>query len=504
MQKIIAFRVEQLSDRVVSAQCSNGKNLVTGDYRKLLSFMVNEPESYPKSTPRVVWNLSYFYSCVRSLLPDFAVKMLDDKQRRAEWNDQGMRYRLFYQTGKFFGIHAGGWGQEITVYELDQFFEEHPDVSTIEAVQEAADALVAAFAELGVVNIENLNSPVSVLENAGVVADAYKALPDPGEIPGEVSEYAVLSNVYGAWHSAYQVGYWPKGASYSADISSCYPSIAAGLVSLEGAEYKHSKKPIEGALYGFLKGTMFVDPASPFAFCSPILAGDGDTATNYVGKLRGVFTLGQVSFIERHRMGTFTLKDGYYITPRPGLPRPLAAPMQKLYAMRSRGGLVSFLAKRAMNGILGRLDEYRENNTVPTENTNAVYHSIIVNYAGCKVADYLIQNEFTQDELIHVATDGFHSTRMLPLPPRSAMGQWRTEGSDDLIVLSPNTILRGEQCRELVKTIRSNKKTTRYVIGDTVYDLTSLAADQDRYFDKYPATGGDLLRRSYSSQPLQI
>ncbi len=501
MAKLASYRVTQLENKGLSIE-GNGKVCVSSDYKVVLPFLVCSSDPHPRELPRCVWNLAELVNCIKSILPKFALVELESEKHRATWEDNGTRYRLFYQPGKFFGVHAGGYGYETDYYELDQFFPDDREMASIQDVEQAADELVAAFAALGVKQITNLKSPVAVVETSGLLQTAFKALPPPSDIPGEVKEYATLSDTWGAWSSAYQVGYWPKGASFSYDIASCYPSIANKLQSLYGAVYRPSKTMLYGAHWGFVKGTLYINPESSLAWCSPIVAPVGnDMVANPIGKVKGVFTLGQVKYIERHGMGEFKLEDGWFIFLKSGV-LPFVPVMTALFKLRANGGLLSQIIKRVIDGLIGRLGEYHGNE--PTATCNPVYHSLIRNSASLIVGEFLIKNNITQEELIHVNTDGFRTTRQLDLPSQASIGKWRADPSEETIVLSPEMVLEGGRCTPLLDAISKDKRGVSYDINGKSVNLMSLAVEQDRYFPKYPASGGELLRGVFNSKPIVV
>ena len=488
MDKLPTYLITSPDNKTVIAQCSSGKVYVGSDYRAFLQFLVNSADS-PMEAPRVVWNIADLLAIIKSVVPEWAAESLSGEDHRADWNSDGIHYRIFYQPSKFIGIHAGGWGEEVTFYELDQFYPDNPPINTLADVVSLSDALVSALASLGVTEITNLKSPVSVIESSGLLDAVYKDMPNPDEIPDGCKEYAELADAFGAWMTAYQVGYWKAGERYSYDICSCYPSIAARLVTLDGADYKFSKKMLDGN-YGFLKGYLFINPD---LFCPPIVASINEIGANPVGKIKGVFTLEQVRFIVGRGLGEFTLTDGWFITVNSGF-TPLRSAMNRYFERRWEGALISFLAKRSIAGIIGRLGEhYRD---TPTKYTNPVYHATVRNQASLMVGAALIDRGITEDELIRVNTDGFDCTRDLKLTRRSKLGQWRQSDSEPLLVLSSDKSYDGERCMEMVEAIKASPSSSIY--GDV--DLLSLSGAQDRYFPKFPSSGGELLRNKYKSQ----
>lgn len=496
MIKLPAFYMTELAPGCVAVECSNGEALVTADYHQVLEFLVNEPAGIPKDLPRVVWNLAEFVSLIKSLLPHPYLADLESESHRAQWYEGETRYRLYYQSSKFFGLHAGRfYGEEITIFELDQFFPGDPPISCVDDVKRCADDLVEAFASLGVQKITNLSSPVRTIEESGILDRIYTSLPDPEEIPAGCKEYATMADAWGAWCSAYQVGYWPE--AYSVDMASCYPSIASRLVSLDGARYEFSRTMLDGAYYGFVKGTMEIDPVE--GWCSPIVSPVDDGTGNPVGRFKDYFTLGQVRFVESRGIGSFTLDKragGWFVFPRSGV-RPLSAVMDKFYSSRNGGELLNMVCKRVIAGIIGRMGQFIKDE--PTPYTNPLYHATIRNTASLLVGQHIMANKVTPDELIHVNTDGYHLTRGLHLPPIAPMGGWRGE-TCELVVLSPDYVLEDEKCRPLLDAIKADRRDTRY--GDT--DLLELAAEQNRYFSKYPTTGGNVIQRHYQSEPVVL
>lgn len=503
MVKLPAYYITKDDDKVM-VRCSDGTWCHTGDYRELYRYFTHSNGVYP-SVPRVCWSLRDVVPILLSVAPQQAQQEISDEHpHRATWEDDGIRYRLFIQYSasdddaiKFFGINTGESGdhREINLYELDQFYPEEQEVNSVDDVSRLADELAQTFAILGVRNLTNLSSPVRALEESGALDKVYKTLPDPSSIPVEVNEMAIDVDTWAVWQGNYQVGYWDNAWSY--DISSCYPSWAVRLLTLDGAEYKHTKEILRDASYGYVKGTMHIDPTHAFAFCSPIVAPAGDVQTNPVGKIKGTFTIDQVRYIEKYHLGDVDIKDGWFIYPKQNV-RPLADIMTVLFGQRELSPLMSYLGKRVLNGIIGRFGEYRKDK--PVSWTNPVYHSTIRTRASLQVGKFLINNDVKPDELIYVNTDGNYLTREIKLPGQADMGEWRCDGQHRVLSLSPHHFYRDDRCDELVDMIKSDGTATRY----NLVSLTSLAAEQSRVFPQYPKTGTDVLRNHYIGGPVLL
>jgi hypothetical protein len=487
---ITGYYVKKLSDKMVVVHRLGSEVLVSSDYRKVLAYLVEPVEGL-----RAVWNLAELVSVVKTVLPVERVEEMGKDSHRATWYDGGLRYRLFYQPGKFLGVNVNH--NEVTFYELDQFYPDDRDVRGVWDVQEAADELEGVFRQMGVGEVKNLKSPVAVLEEDGLLDEFYGMLPDPGQIPSGCCEYAVQTGIQ-AWQTAYQVGYWDKAYGY--DVASCYPGRAVRLYSLKGAKYEFSRRMIP-ATYGFVWGRMLVHP--DFAHLSPLVSDVDGVWANPAGSFRDYFTLEQVRFVESSGIGGFDLEDGWFVTVQDGT-RPFWDIMYRMYPLRSHGELMSQVVKRVIDGIIGRLGQYIQDR--PTERTNPVYHSLIRTGAGVQVADFLMRHGVTKDELIHVNTDGCHLTRDIPVSNivrgKPMMGEWRAEGADKLLVLSPGRVLEGDRCDGMVEAFKREKSATRYEVDGMEVDFMTLPTEQNRYFPKFPRTGGQVLRNRYGSESL--
>ena len=498
MNKLPCYHIQTLAEGIVSLECSNGEAIVSSDIREVLSFFVKNPAGCPLSTPRFVWRVSDFYACLRQLLPDFAIKMLDDDNHRAIWDD----YRLYNKPGKMFQVNVNH--NEVLIYTLKQHLPDStPDPTSIDETQALSDRAVEAYASLGVKEIKQCHTPVAILEDAGLLKDTYDNLPTYQGIPDGCLDYAMevggMLDTRREWNECYQVGYFPE--LWSADISSCYGYHASKLPSLEGATYKHSKNPVDSANFGFLKGTLTINPEHPFAFCSPIVYPVGNTVSNPVGTIAGYFSLEQVRFIERSGMGTFVLKDGWWVTAGRG-ERPLAGIVDKFYKARvGSDPLVSYLLKRAITGVIGRMGEWRKpsgQDYTPGPYFNPVYRSYIMTNASLQVGQFLINQQITPDELVLVGVDGIYTTRRLQLPPASDLGKWRDAGSLRLLMASFNTRFKDDDCDKVLDEIKSDPDTMVY----PSLDLSVSRAQIDRRFKRYPKTGRELMKKKYQSEAI--
>ena len=507
MANVISYHVAQPAEGIVLVECCDSQTCVTDDYRKLYHFITRATGH--ALIPRVVWSLRDTVPILLSLLPEHIRKEVSESNR-ATWEDKGLRYRVYVQCSahdpsdyKFFSTNVRGAGQasfEVNVYELDQFFPDDREPSSIAEVQSCVVELLACFESFGVSGVKALKSPVAVIEESGLLDELYESLPDPAGIPAAVKAWAVEVDTFAVWQSAFQVGYFSKVYSY--DISSCYPGRAIKLLDLTGAEYRYSRKILADAAYGFLQGKLTINPDHPRAWCSPVVFPVSNYGqTNPVGVIKGKFTLEQVRYIQQSGLGEFKLSSGWFIFPKSNR-QPFADVMQQLYQQRQQSLLASQFGKRVIDGIIGRLGEFHDN--IPTPRTNPVYHALIRTGASLQVGRFLWEKQVKQSDLVLVNTDGFYTLSLLSgVPERADIGEWRYDGTQRLLVLSSQKYRTDESCDYLLDEIRANLDGYRY---DSVggINLLTLWNDQERVFKDFPQMGVELLSRVYNSDSVRL
>jgi len=199
---------------------------------------------------------------------------------------------------------------------------------------------------------------------------------------------------------------------YTYDLSSAYPYHASQLLDLRDCEFYRTPTIDIAAYYGFLQGTITVYPDHPLAYCSPFLADRGDgTLVNF-------------------RLGEFHPTTSWYIRPLNGVsPRhPFQEMMNDLYTQRGESELKSYILKRVMTGVIGKLLETRKdqdgNITEYGDSYNPIYHAIITARTRLQVFDFIVQNDISKEELVHIGVDGIRATKYLPIPRKAPMGKW--------------------------------------------------------------------------------
>lgn len=463
----------------------------------------------PRNTLWVVWDLSALYSTVLSRLPDSTARDLSISPHRAKWGN----YKFFYIPGKLFSIQKHDIST--TFYDLSQYFPSSPEPSTLSDLQSKADELQSALADLGIPSPMTLASPISIAGGPKLLDRYHSTIPTIIDAPESVLDaYDIaLQCTPREWVSNYRIGHFPE--LYTVDIASAYPYQASSLIDLRDCSFHQSADLDQSAYYGFLVGDFTVYPNHPLAFCSPFLADRGDgTLVNFVGTVPNYPCLiDEVRTLYRYNLGEFRIKSGWYISPISGVrPRlPFQPMMADLYSRRSGSSdLASYILKRIMNGLIGKLLETRKdkdgNLTGYGGLYNPIYHALCTTRTRLQVFDFLIQNEITRDELVHIGVDGVKTTRYIALPKQSAMGKWRCSDSTPTFILSPATIITPERSfkessySSLLESAVTHPSSSKF--GDI--DLRKLFMNQNRHFSKLPRVGSDLLSNRYTSDPVII
>lgn len=327
---------------------------------------------------------------------------------------------------------------------------------------------------------------------------------------------------------------------YSYDISSAYPYEASQLLDLRDCDFTKSSSPSPdlSRYYGFVYGDLYIDPSSPYAYCSPVLTRlpDGQL-TNAVGHLpTDHYSLDLIRHVYTYELGEFQCRSAWYIHPRGGVrPRlPFKDIMTGLFSRRdsqnspysnnniitnradskAKAELQSYFVKRIMTGIIGKLLETRKDrdgNVRYGELYNPIYHAIILARVACRVSEFIINNGITKSELVHVGVDGVKATKYLPhIPSVAGMGQWRCTGSQPTIILSPAGIYTPDRSPQGVPLgiiqalFEAKPSSSRYSFDGWEIDLRALQAKQNRAYPKLPKTGGQVLDNQYQSEAVEL
>ncbi len=190
-------------------QDSLGHSISTRNPDELLSWLLDSATAtHPRSTLRAFWDLDSSVQSILSLFPA-DIRASIAKTNRATWSS----YRLFYIPGKMFSVNNGSH-DEVTFYDLSQYFPDDPEPTSIQQVRWKAGLLLQTLSDLGITAPTKLTSPVAIAEASGLLKKYQSAIPTIFDAPEpfwEAYEYA-LQCTPREWVSALQIGSWGNGS----------------------------------------------------------------------------------------------------------------------------------------------------------------------------------------------------------------------------------------------------------------------------------------------------
>ena len=527
--RIQGYILDDPPGKDINIRDAAGAEITSADPVAILDFLLRP---YP-DTLKAVWDIDAFIAPVLRLL-GLAICREIARTHEATFGDDGSGevYSIFYITGKLMTIKKAPVGNQArlraTFYGLNGFFNDNePEPASASALQEQGDRLLAELAEIGIVPTK-LSSPISafmscrLLPRLSTIADT----PDPylgAQLYAEQCDGK-------EWREACKVGHWAFDECFSYDLSCAYGSVAARLPDLADAEYTFSAKMIDSACWGFLRGTVTIRDDVKI---SPIMTRiENGRLINPVGTFDGYVTLDEIRFIERYNIGSFKLKDGWFINFK-HVTTPLAELMAEMYAYRARYKMLNNFLKRVPSGIVGMFRQHFQENGLGSL-FNPIYHAVVTSTVRLKVAQ-LIYEDDAQSNVIRINTDGLLVDRPLWIRG-SGMGKWRQVESQSTIVLSPELVFQGSKhpngmtYGSLRVNICQHPKTSVYedhtvqrrvtlfeavrdnqlkMLGKSTpraarVDLMLLAGSQTRNFPTFPRNGQQLIDGKFNSTPIKL
>ena len=561
-QRVVAYEVlSSPPDPTVCIQDSTGGYVISSDPIELLTFL-----RYKQSSVlRVFWDLDESLSHIFRRMPLPVLMSLANFDENCQLGE----HQLYYLPARSFRVGRARF------YGIREFWPtDYPEPATLSEVQSHAEELLSTLSQCGMPDPIKLTSPIAIFEGTKRGQETYDTVPKGYALPRPVWE--ALEYAYKAdrreWITAYQIGHWsgvdnselkcynsvgngagnpitnkvsaesgtPSDAIWDYDNSSCYPSIAADLLDIRDMDaWKSSTygSRERGAYYGVLRGHLYLDPNHPLIHCSPIMTDLERMPGNPAGDFGDDYpiTLDEVRFVNRYGMGEFRIESGWFFRPSNGVRprRPFYDIMHYLYDQRGISPLASSVMKGVANQLIGKLIETKVTGDYG-DLRNDLYHAIILAKARVKVAEFLVNNDVANIELVAVQTDGCRLSKYVPVYG-SGMGSWRCNGSQPTIVASPYKVytagkkpghLTYDMITEMVQEhplssyygrMVKHRTTLKQALqqGDLTLvgnlddlpahiDLNTLQREQNRNFPRLPRTGQSLLSNRYQSSPVVL
>lgn len=519
--RIIAYTSTVESGTVVIRNSEDG-SITSNNPQELLEFIgENYTDSeVPYREMKVTFDLDQFIAPILRLLPMSQIRELSSPKHQSG--------NIFYIPSKLLSLETKE--HKSYLYHLAQYFEDMDEPTDPLLIAGLGTDIVEAYKQMGM-SPYKLTSPVAVYEAEILNHCQIPTILDlPGAKEEEVIDFAEAC-IGRLWISAFQVGHWETEEVYSYDVQSSFPFWASQLYSIKYANFAKSKYLCPDAQWGFIKGRITINDNVKV---HPILhKNDKGDIINPCGSWEDIITLQEWEFINKWKIGTFEPIEGWYIKFNAPV-KPLEIPLQRLFNLRHKGGLVKALAKRmATGGCYGKFIEHHDDGTVG-KYYNPLWAAMVSTLARLQVAEFIYTHEL-QNDLIHIGVDGLLSSKYVPIKEKVAMGYWRLNPPSSALVLSPGRVYTGDKKPQglnynmIMQMIKSRPRDSYYstilrrrqtlaesvelndlahlgIIKDThsSLDLNLLRTGQDRIFKDFPHTGGELIANKYPSSPYEI
>ena len=521
--RVVGYTSDIIGGQVV-VQNSEEDTLASNDPHELLAFVgdnyTDTEREIPYSEMKVAFDLDVFLSPILKQLPMSTVRKLAGPSHQSNG--------LFYIPGKLFSCEVDN--HKSYFYHLAQYYEDLEPPTDPMVIAGLGRDVVDAYRQMGL-SPYKLTSPVSVYESEIM---SHMQIPTILDLPRgsqyeEVIDFAEAC-IGRLWISAYQLGHWNIGEVHGYDVQSCFAYHASQLYNIKYARFAKSKFLCEGADWGFIRGKITINDDMAV---SPILRNTNGQVLNPYGTWEDVITLDEWHFIDKWKIGHFEPIEGWYIKFDAPV-RPLEIPLQRLFDLRNKGGLVKLLAKRIANGCCyGKFIESHDDGTVGRY-YNPLWAAMVSTRGRLQVAEFIYEHNL-QDSLVHVGVDGLLTTKHVRIPDKVGMGLWKENPRSAALVLSPGRVYtadkkpQGLNYDRIMEMLESKPRESYYTAklmrrqtlaesveaGDLAHlgelkethssvDLNLLRTSQDRIFPKFPKTGSDLLTMRYVSRPLAI
>jgi len=530
--KIVGYHSKIANGKVLLQDSSDEVPVLSTSLVKLFNFLLEPYDRDPNykeqwgtypTVVRLTWNLDEFLAPILRLLGERHCRELAGT-KETRWQD----YRLFYIPQKVFSVKYGKYFAQY--YSLAQYYQDtvEPPIDAFE-VRYLGKKLEEVLMRMNL-KPQHWTSPAAILRECAFDGIVFPTVWHNERLVRRESVNYALRCCHRLWISNFKVGFWPEGTISDYDLQSAFSSEAMQLYDTrpENCKYIKSDKFIPDADWAFLYGDITINRDY-----SPIMRiDDNGNLQNPVGTWRGHLTLDEVNFIEKWKLGTFKLNNGWFLKFK-SHEHIFDDVLQKLYSYRGQHFLTDALAKRMSNSLYGlTIQKYQDGSS--GKFFNPFYAATITTRCRLKVAEFILSNEL-QDNLVSVTVDGCLTDKPVAKSKLGAgMGKWKFAGSDATIVVSPGFIFRADKkphginYQVLMEMIEKHPNSSTYSVdlskrvtmsealrldfsligtkqkfGSTI-DLNLARTSQDRIFNKFPRTGKELLNRQYTSEPIVI
>jgi len=381
--RIIAYSTQYDKGRVLISE-STEETCLSSKLDELFGFLLEPYEN----TLRVCWNLDETVSPI--------LRLLGRANCEALYKTHRLRippFNIFYISGKVFSLEYKPTRNVMSLYGIDQYY---PDLENHRSVEEIEYLGLTLMAELAKMNLypTKLTSPIAIYEQCVL---NHLNLPVAADMPAEAVSYCLECSAK-LWIEAYAVGFYDRAFDY--DISSAFPLVATELIDYRHCDWVKSAEYQPKAIYGYIRCRVTINDDVKV---SPIIYIDeqGGSSTP-VGSWDTYLTKGELDFIDKWKIGSYQIYDGWWAIPRK-IVKPLKIVMERLLAYKEKTNLQAMLAKRMSVSVVGKLIEEREDAFGP--HFNPAWHAEVTSTVRLWVAEFVYEHKM-EDHLIAVGVDG--------------------------------------------------------------------------------------------------
>lgn len=521
--RIIAYTADLIDGKVVLAN-SDDDSVVSNDVNELLDFIgenFSDEESATKYREmKVCWDLDQVASLILRLLPLSRVRELAGPTHTSG--------NIFYIPSKVLSVTTDN--HKSYIYHVAQYYDDESDPKDPMIIHSKTKDLINAFWSMGL-NPYKLTSPIAVYESAILDHINIPTILDiPNAKSADVDELIEWSErcISKDWLEAYIIGNFAPEETWDYDLQSAYASQLSQVYNIKYSQVVKSRNNCPEAHWGLLKGTLTINPDVKV---HPIVYNKDNRNITPGGTWDDIFDLNEIRFVEKWRIGQFRLKEGWFVKYTAPV-KPFEVPLQRVFDLRNKQGLVKKLAKRIGAACWGKLIFRAADGQVNTHYNPLMAEQTVTN-TRLMVGGFIYNNKL-QDSLVHVGIDGVRCTKKVHgLKDVVKMGEWKQNPQTACLVLSPGRVYTSEKkpgglyYDDIIRMINEHPRDSYYSanlkrrltlaeaaeLGDlsklgkmmethSSVDLNLLRTSQDRHFKEWPRNGGELLVKKYYSEPL--
>jgi hypothetical protein len=543
MRKIIAYS-SGMNNGKVTVFNSEDDTITSSNPYEILHF-INDDYSDDNIHPlKVTWNIDGFVSSIIRLFGIGIARQLASTQHEYHWQTKIkgdiVDNFIWYLPSKLFIISETIYNpiynkvMEVKsyLYHLEQYFEDEPDPIDPITIQSKTQDLINAFHQMGI-NPYKLTSPVAIYEKE--VLDHMKVdtvLDLPRTKDADILIDYAEATIGRLWIENMAIGHWNVNENYSYDLQSCFPYHASKLYSIKYAQITRTNNIVLDSQYAWMRGKITIKDDVKI---SPIIHKDSQgNMTTPTGTWEDIITYDEYAFLYKYNIGRFEIEDAFWLKVKAPV-QPMELPMQRLFNLRNKGGLVKMLAKKmAVGGSYGKMIQQNDNGQAG-KYYNPLWASYVSTRARIQVAGFIYDNNL-QDSILHIGVDGFiSSNKVKSFKNIVGMGNWKLNDPSPCLILSPGRIYHGDKKpsgltyeaimnmikdkpRETYyKTILNRRQTLKESVENdnlqgvgeykdfhSSLDLNLIKTSQDRKFKSFPNNGADLLSNKYYGEPIHV